>query len=427
MSDPILTASELRVELHDGTPIVSDVSFSVGRGEIVGLVGESGSGKTTTALALLGFTRPGVKIAGGSVVAAGIDLLRLDEQARRRVRGKVISYVAQDPSAALNPGFRLRGQLNEMVRAHSGGSIDPILARKLEAVHLPATAEFARRYPHQLSGGQQQRLAIAIALACDPAIAILDEPTTGLDVITQARILAELGRIRRETGVAMVYVSHNLAVVGEIADRVVVMYGGRIVESGPTATVLGAPRHPYTRGLVASTPDHLIPRRLHGMPGSAVDVRHRPPGCPFAPRCTQRIAVCDEAMPAPEVVSGSHVVCCYEWSRTPPVALGEEIPAATPIEVPALLLVERLEAIHRTAAGVVVAASDLSFQIAAGESVALVGESRERQDDDRPLHRRASPVLGRPDRLRRRAARQSSTPTVAWSPSAHPDRLPESE
>jgi peptide/nickel transport system ATP-binding protein len=376
VSEPVLDVSGLRVELRDGAPIVSDVSFTVGRGEIVGLVGESGSGKTTTALALLGFTRSGAQIVSGSVVAAGTDLLRLDEVERRRLRGKVISYVAQDPGSALNPGFRLRGQVGEMVRAHAAGPLDTILRRKLEAVRLPATAEFRRRYPHQLSGGQQQRLAIAIALACDPPIVVLDEPTTGLDVVTQAHILAELTRIRRETGVAMVYVSHNLAVVGEIADRVVVMYGGRVVESGPTRSVLSAPRHPYTSGLVASTPDHLVPRRMHGMPGSAVDVRHRPPGCPFAPRCPQRISVCDEAMPAEEAVADSHLVCCYEWRRTPPIALGEEITAAqTRFEPPRLLSVESLQAVHRTADGAVVAASDVSFTIAAGESVALVGES----------------------------------------------------
>jgi peptide/nickel transport system ATP-binding protein len=375
VSDTVLEVEGLRVELRDRLPIVSEISFAVSRGEIVGLVGESGSGKTTTGLALLGYTRPGARIVGGNVVVDGTNLLQLSEAERRHLRGKVISYVAQDPSSALNPGFRIRVQMDEILRAHAAGRVNELLGPKLESVRLPTTTEFESRYPHQLSGGQQQRLAIAIALACNPAIAILDEPTTGLDVVTQAHILSELSRIRRETGIAMVYVTHNLAVVGEIADRVIVMYGGRIVESGSAATVLRAPRHPYTRGLVASTPDHLVPRRLKGMPGAAVDVRHRPPGCPFAPRCAQRVARCDQAMPTQEAAGPSHFVSCYEWRSTPALTLGAEIAPTKPRGEPPLLSVEHLEAGHRTADGVVVAASDVSFGIASGESVALVGES----------------------------------------------------
>ena len=167
----------------------------------------------------------------------------------------------------------------------------------LERVHLPSDRSFQRRFPHQLSGGQQQRLAIALALVCDPQLVVLDEPTTGLDVVTQARILAELGRLQRESSIALVYVSHDLAVVSSIADRVAVMYAGRIVEEGPTQAIVAAPRHPYSAGLISSVPDHVEPRRLVGIPGVAVGVADRPAGCAFAPRCELRISACEEQMP----------------------------------------------------------------------------------------------------------------------------------
>jgi peptide/nickel transport system ATP-binding protein len=284
--------------------------------------------------------------------------------------------VAQDPSAALNPGFRLKTQIGEMARSHEAGPLDDLLTRKLSSVRLPSTPEFADRYPHQLSGGQQQRFAIAIALSCDPAVAVLDEPTTGLDVVTQAHILEELRRIRDQTGVAMVYVSHDLAVVSEVADRVLVMYAGRLVEAGDTRSVLRRPRHPYTRGIVSSVPDHLVPRRLHGMPGTAADVRGRPAvGCPFAPRCPQQIHVCTQSMPEAETVASGHLVRCYRWHETPELALGEPIASARVERKSPLLAVERLEAAYRTRGGVIVAASGISFDVAYGESVALVGES----------------------------------------------------
>ena len=230
MSEPVLSVDGLRVELASREPVVEEVSFAVLPGQVIGLVGESGSGKTTTALALLGYSRPGVRIKAGTVAVAEQQLLGRGESELRRLRGHLISYVPQDPASALNPSLRVGDQIADMLLAHApkrdvGHEVQAVLGR----VQLPADREFRRRFPHQLSGGQQQRVSIAAALVCRPPVTVLDEPTTGLDVVTQALILKEIDRLRRETGLAIVYVSHDLAVVASIADRIAVMYAGRIV------------------------------------------------------------------------------------------------------------------------------------------------------------------------------------------------------
>jgi len=245
----------------------------------------------------------------------------------------------------------------------------------LERVELPSEPEFRRRFPHQLSGGQQQRVVIAISIVCEPPLVVLDEPTTGLDVVTQARILEEISRLRREVGLGIVYVSHDLAVVASIADRVAVMYAGRVVEEGPTESVLVEPKHPYTRGLVASIPDHAVPRRLRGIPGVALGVGERPAGCAFAPRCSQKVARCELEMPVLEQAA-AHRVRCFEWPRTPPPAVREpvDVREASDRSRP-LLSVDELRAVHTSRHGAVVAADDVSFALASGECLALVGES----------------------------------------------------
>jgi peptide/nickel transport system ATP-binding protein len=250
----VLHAVGLTVELPGGRAAVDDVSIAVTAGEILGLVGESGSGKTTLALALLGYARPGCRIVAGSVEVAGTRLTGLDETETRSRRGRVVSYVPQDPASALNPSLRVGDAVRHVAEEHGGGSGRGRVLQALARVHLPADATFARRYPHELSGGQQQRVTIATALVCEPAAVVMDEPTTGLDVVTQARILEEVERLRTERGIAVVYVSHDLAVVASIADRVAVMYKGRIVEEGGAAQVITSPRHEYTRRLVASIP-----------------------------------------------------------------------------------------------------------------------------------------------------------------------------
>ena len=239
----------------------------------------------------------------------------------------------------------------------------------------PATEEFARRYPHQLSGGQQQRVMIALALVCEPPLVVLDEPTTGLDVVTQARVLEEVDRLRSERGLAMVYVSHDLAVVAQIADRIAVMYAGRIVEEGPAAPCSPSPGIPYTRGLIASIPDHVTPRRLRGMPGIAAGVGERPAGCAFAPRCPQKVDRCEAEQPPLEEIGDARSVRCFEWRRTPALELAERASPRPVGTAKPLLAVEGLRAVHGGRFATVVAADDVSFEVAAGECVALVGES----------------------------------------------------
>jgi peptide/nickel transport system ATP-binding protein len=377
VTEPVLRVEGLGVGIERGPEIVEDIAFALQPGEVLGLVGESGSGKTTVAQALLGFTRPGVTIRSGSVRIAGNEIIGTEERVLRGLRGRLISYVAQDPATALNPSIRLEDQVREMLDVHDRyGDSRSQIAEILERVHLPSDRDFMRRFPHQLSGGQQQRLAIAVALACGPPVVVLDEPTTGLDVVTQARILDEIGRLQRESGVALVYVSHDLAVIAEIASRVAVMYAGRVVEDGPAATVIAAPRHPYAVGLISSVPDHLVPRRLGGIPGVAVGVGDRPPGCAFAPRCTQRIPACDEAMPALARIAEGHLVRCIRWQTTPPLRINPRADLTHSLEgQPPVLSVEALRAEHRARHGVVVAADGVTLSVAAGECVALVGES----------------------------------------------------
>lgn len=377
MTDTIpLSVEDVVVNLASGAGIVKGVSFQVASGEVLGLVGESGSGKTTVSLTALGYARPGARIAAGRVRVQGQDLLSMSESARVASRGSLIAYVPQDPSIALNPSLRVEVLVSEMLRAHwhRDGWEDRI-GDVLAKVGLPNDKRFRRRFPHQLSGGQQQRLAIAMALVCEPAVLVMDEPTTGLDVITQALVLDEVKRLCRESGVAIVYVTHDLAVVADIADRIAVMYAGRVVEQGPADIVLRTPRHPYTVGLIESIPDHRRPRTLRGIPGVAVGVGDELMGCAFAPRCRQTTDACHAALPQLEPAGADHAVRCIHWRQTPAVIPGalRSVEADHPHR--ALLEVRELTAEHRTRTGTVVAADAVSFSIDAQECVALVGES----------------------------------------------------
>jgi peptide/nickel transport system ATP-binding protein len=375
VSASALVVEGLRVELVGGAPVVDDVSLRVERGEILGLVGESGSGKTTTALALLGYHRPGLRHAAGTITVAGTAVAG-EERALRRQRGSLVSYVPQDPANALNPALRLGAAIEDMLDEHAGSRPPTATVETaLAGVHLPTDAAFARRFPHQLSGGQQQRVTVAMALVCEPPLVVLDEPTTGLDVVTQARILEELRRLRDEHELAMVYVSHDLAVVGQIADRVAVMYAGRVVEEGPAGTVLTRPRHPYTRGLVESIPDHARPTRLRGLEGMAPAVGERPHGCAFAPRCPQATERCEAEWPETEPTDEGAEVRCFHWRATPPLAVRATRHVHAASDRPPPLSVTALRAEHRGRDGVVRAADDVSFTVGAGRCLALVGES----------------------------------------------------
>jgi peptide/nickel transport system ATP-binding protein len=373
VSEAVLTVDGLCIELASGEPVVEDVSFRVCAGEVLGLVGESGSGKTTTALALLGYARPGVRIAGGAIDVAGQRLSGLSEIAVRRCRGKLISYVPQDPAAALNPSIRVGDQVAAMLNRSSDR--DRRVAETLELVQLPTSRDFQRRFPHQLSGGQQQRVAIAAALVCRPPVVLMDEPTTGLDVVTQGLLLDQVRRLQRELGLAIVYVSHDLAVVASMADRIAVMYAGRIIEHGPAAEVLSGPRHPYSLGLLSSIPNPREPRLLRSIRGVAVGVDDRPPGCAFAPRCDQHVPACDDAVPPLENIAADRFVRCIEWRRTPPLAPELRGLAVARDSTNALLVVEGLRAEHRARGSSLVACSRVSFTLERGECVALVGES----------------------------------------------------
>ncbi|HEV2036808.1 MAG TPA: ABC transporter ATP-binding protein [Candidatus Dormibacteraeota bacterium] len=296
-----LVVEDLKIVLSGtAADVVDDVSFKVQAGEVLGLVGESGSGKTTVALALLGYHRRGLKLAGGKVLLDGQDLLAMSDDELRAVRGAKVSYVAQDPASALNPALTVGLQLRETLGAHR----DPAQTRNssrvaevLAEAHLDASPEFLRRYPHQLSGGQQQRVAIAMAFACRPKLIVLDEPTTGLDVTTQRHVLDTIKTLCFSYGVAAVYVSHDLAVVGQLAQQVAVMYAGRLVELGPTERIFGAPAHPYTRALLRCVPSQERSEVLEGIEGQAPRPGRRPRGCFFAPRCPDVLPVCRESPP----------------------------------------------------------------------------------------------------------------------------------
>ncbi|HEY2640585.1 MAG TPA: ABC transporter ATP-binding protein, partial [Streptosporangiaceae bacterium] len=254
-AEPITAAVSvqgLQVEIGStGTPVVSDVSFGIARGEILGLVGESGSGKTTVGLSLLGHARRGLRIAGGSVLLGDRDVLTLDEEQLRKVRGSVVSYVPQDPASSLNPALRIGLQLREVLEAHGGGRRDTSerVAEMMREVALPDDRGFLKRYPHELSGGQQQRVGLAMAFANRPRLIVLDEPTTGLDVTTQAHVLSTVRELAMLHDVAALYVSHDLAVVATLAQRVAVMYAGRIIELATADQLFEAAGHPYTQRL----------------------------------------------------------------------------------------------------------------------------------------------------------------------------------
>jgi peptide/nickel transport system ATP-binding protein len=328
-----LEVTDLEVRIGESGPdVVSDVSFSVRAGEVLGLVGESGSGKTTLALALLGHARQGLKITSGRVLLEGTDLLALSPGDLRTARGAKVSYVPQDPSAALNPALRVGAQLREVLRVHPGVVADPVsrVAEVMREASLDPAPELLRRYPHQLSGGQQQRIALAMAFACRPSLIVLDEPTTGLDVSTQRHVLDTVRSLCRSYGVAAVYVSHDLAVVSGLASAVAVMYAGRIIELGPTPLLFGKPLHPYTRGLIKAVPSPDHAGQLTGIGGQQTRPGRRGPGCSFAARCGFAADECRTRAPEP-VLADHRTVRCLRVSQ-----IGAE-QAARPAPAPGLM------------------------------------------------------------------------------------------
>ena len=315
--EPVLTVENLTVRVGE-TTAVSGVGFTIERGTRVGLIGESGSGKTLTALSVMGLLAEGLT-ATGTVRHHGRELLGLTEDEMCQVRGDTITMVFQEPMTALNPVMRIGPQVAESLRIHRGASRDEALERAadlLEQVRLPDARARLRAYPHQLSGGQRQRVMLALALACGPELIIADEPTTALDVTVQAQILVLLRDLVRETGASLLLITHDLAVVSNVCEEVLVMYGGRIVESGPTGEVFSDPRHPYTAGLLAAVPE-IDPgsrraRRLPTIPGSVPGLGRFPSGCVFRNRCPRADAEC-EREPMPVEISPGRRVACFHW------------------------------------------------------------------------------------------------------------------
>ncbi|WP_284178675.1 ABC transporter ATP-binding protein [Rhabdaerophilum sp. SD176] len=295
----MLSLRDLSVSFR-GRPVLRNLSLDLAPGETLGLVGESGSGKSMTALALMGLLPPGF-VASGSIRLDGNELLGLADADLCRLRGRAMAMIFQEPMTALNPVLSVGAQIAEGLVLH--GLMAPRAAREeairlMERVGLPDPARRARSYPHELSGGQRQRAMIAMAIACRPALLIADEPTSALDVSLQVEILALLREIRDETGMAMIFISHDLSVIHAMADRALVLYGGLAMETGPTRHVIGRPSHPYTQGLIAAIPrGSAHTERLRPIPGQVPDLSRLPPGCPFAGRCDLGDARCAETLP----------------------------------------------------------------------------------------------------------------------------------
>ncbi len=310
---------------HGEVSAVEEVDLALDPGEVLGIVGESGSGKSVTALTIMGLLpSPPARVAGGSIRFAGQELTRLSDAAMRRIRGPGIAMVFQEPMTSLNPILSIGEQIMETLRAHE--RIGPRAQRAravemLEKVGIPSAASRLGAYPHELSGGQRQRVMLAIALSCRPRLLIADEPTTALDVTIQAQILDLLLDLRDEFGMAVLIITHNMGVIAETADRVMVMYAGRVVEEAPVARLFAQPSHPYTRGLLECVPSIEAERtRLLAIRGAMPEPGHRPAGCRFAPRCPYCIAACTAAQPPLLPVEAGHRAACIRTGELPAIA-----------------------------------------------------------------------------------------------------------
>jgi oligopeptide/dipeptide ABC transporter ATP-binding protein len=336
MSDlPLLSVRHLTTGFdQDGRflPAVIDVTFNVSAGETLCLVGESGSGKSLTALSIMRLIDPPGRIASGRIFFKGRDLLWQSERDMQHVRGAEIGLIFQEPMTALNPVFTIGNQIEETLRIHGRATRRTAREKAIEllaSVSVPEPERRAREYPHQLSGGLRQRALIALALACQPALLIADEPTTALDVTIQAQILDLLRELQRRMGLALLLITHDLGVVAEMADRVAVMYAGRIVEEAPVKALFDSPKHPYTRGLMASIPGGAPGARLKAIQGSVPPLGQLPPGCSFAPRCPDRFEPCPKAHPGITDLGDGRTVKCYLHG---PAVEGQTI---APVETPA--------------------------------------------------------------------------------------------
>ncbi len=395
MPAPLLAIAGLRVEYwtsRGSIPAIQDLSLEIMGGESFGLVGESGCGKSTLAMAIMGYLGPNGAITAGEIRFEGKDLVAASEAELERIRGGRISVVYQEPSSALNPTMTVGRQLIEVPMHHRGASANEargLAARMLADVYMPDPEGVLGRYPHQLSGGQKQRVVIAMALLANPALLLLDEPTTGLDVTVAATVLDLINELREKYGTTLLYISHNLGVVARVCDRVAVMYAGELVEEARAADLFANPHHPYTRGLLACVPRLDASKHtaaLRPIPGQVAAPHARPPGCAFGPRCESfRSGVCDRGPIAFDEARPAHRARCVRWRDLEPLRPAGPAVVETPVatEEPALV-VEHLSKIYEFGLplfslfgrGVrVVANEDLTFAAQRGHILAIVGES----------------------------------------------------
>ena len=324
MTEPLLDIKQLRTYFVSakGTRVVKavdGVSFTLNEGETMGVVGESGSGKTVTSLSILRLLPPAARIVGGELWFAGENLLTKSEREMQRVRGSQITMILQDPLMSLNPLFTIGDQIGEPLRIHRsmrGRALTERIKELLRGVRIPAPEVRMREYPHQMSGGMRQRIVGAIGISCEPRLLIADEPTTSLDVTIQAQYLNLLKDIQQRSGLAMIFITHNIGIVAKMCDQVAVMYAGKLVERAPVRTLFNQPAHPYTEALL-----HAVPRitersaRLWSIEGQPPDAANLPPGCPFSPRCPKVEDRCRHEIPPEFEIGANHYARCWLWEH----------------------------------------------------------------------------------------------------------------
>ena len=364
-------------------PVLADVSLGIQPGEAYGLVGESGCGKTTVAMAVMRYLAPNALVEAGRILFQGRDLLAADEAGLRELRGNRMAMVYQDPGSALNPALTVGRQIAEVYRFHRGLSRPAALdaaAAMLETVQIPDPARVLKRYPHELSGGQQQRIMFAMALATDPELLVLDEPTTGLDTTVEAEVLDLVARLRSQFNASILFISHNLGIVARMCERVGVLYAGRLIEEGPSRELFAEPRHPYTLGLLRCIPRRGMRKDIHRLDpiaGSLPPLGLDMTGCVYAPRCPIARQRCREAAPAAVASGERRVSRCYYHEEVPAIPESAEA-VARPVEREQrgpLLEIDHLRKTYGSRGYLLTAVADVSMELAAGETLGLVGES----------------------------------------------------